>query len=117
VIIALGFPDCMSLAEVGIPNDRSRGDTRPQMVWGCFDLGSHATWEFCVEALHAALNLSKPEIFNSDQGAQFTSRSFTGVLEAHGVTISMDGKGRAFDNIFVERLWRSVKYEEVYLKE
>lgn len=73
--------------------------------------------EFCVEALHAALDLSKPEIFNSDQGSQFTSKSFTGVLEAHGVTISMDGKGRAFDNIFVERLWRSVKYEEVYLKE
>jgi putative transposase len=73
--------------------------------------------EFCIEALHEALNLSKPEIFNSDQGSQFTSKNFTGVLEAHGVTISMDGKGRAFDNIFIERLWRSVKYEEVYLKE
>jgi len=73
--------------------------------------------EFCIEALHTALNVSRPEIFNSDQGSQFTSKSFTGVLEAHGVTISMDGKGRAFDNIFIERLWRSVKYEEVYLKE
>jgi putative transposase len=73
--------------------------------------------EFCVEALHTALSISRPEIFNSDQGSQFTSGSFTGVLEAHGVTISMDGKGRAFDNIFIERLWRSVKYEEVYLKD
>jgi putative transposase len=73
--------------------------------------------EFCVEALSEALIHSKPEIFNSDQGSQFTSKSFTGVLEAHGITISMDGRGRAFDNIFVERLWRSVKYEEVYLKE
>ena len=73
--------------------------------------------EFCVETLHAALDFSKPEIFNSDQGSQFTSKSFTGVLEAHGITISMDGRGRAFDNIFIERLWRSVKYEEVYLKD
>lgn len=73
--------------------------------------------DFCIEALHTALNVSKPEIFNSDRGSQFTSNSFTGVLEAYGVTISMDGKGRAFDNIFIERLWRSVKYEEVYIKE
>lgn len=73
--------------------------------------------EFCVEALQEALRSSGcPEIFNSDQGCQFTSRDFTGVLQAHGIRISMDGKGRAFDNIFVERLWRSVKYEEVYLK-
>lgn len=73
--------------------------------------------EFCIEALRDALSLSRPEIFNSDQGSQFTSTSFTGVLEAKGIAISMDGRGRAFDNIFVERLWRSVKYEEVYLKE
>lgn len=73
--------------------------------------------EFCIEALHEALNLSRPEIFNSDQGSQFTSKSFSGVLEDQGIAISMDGRGRAFDNIFVERLWRSVKYEEVYLKE
>ena len=73
--------------------------------------------EFCVEALQEALrNSGCPEIFNTDQGCQFTSRDFTGVLQAHGIRISMDGKGRAFDNIFVERLWRSVKYEEVYLK-
>lgn len=58
----------------------------------------------------------KPEIFNSDQGSQFTSVAFTGVLEREGIVISMDGRGRVFDNIFVERLWRNVKYEDVYLK-
>jgi putative transposase len=73
--------------------------------------------DFCIEALHRALDEAKPEIFNSDQGSQFTSAEFTGALEAAGIRISMDGRGRAFDNIFVERLWRSVKYEEVYLKE
>ena len=71
---------------------------------------------FCVEALEEALSsFGKPEIFNTDQGAQFTSEAFTSVLHSHGVKISMDGKGRYIDNIFVERLWRSVKYEEVYL--
>lgn len=72
---------------------------------------------FCVEALAEALSRSSPEIFNSDQGSQFTSSSFTGRLQAAGVAISMDGRGRALDNVFVERLWRSVKYEEVYLKD
>jgi putative transposase len=72
--------------------------------------------EFCISALEKALTLSKPEIFNSDQGSQFTSTEYTGILEKHNITISMDGRGRALDNIFVERLWRSVKYEEVYLK-
>ena len=72
--------------------------------------------DFCVEALEEALSgYGRPEIFNTDQGSQFTSEDFTGVLKAHGVTISMDGKGRCMDNIFVERLWRSLKYEEVYL--
>jgi putative transposase len=72
---------------------------------------------FCVEALAEALGLpGKPEIFNSDQGSQFTSEAFTGVLEKNGIAISMDGKGAWRDNVFVERLWRSVKYEEVYLK-
>lgn len=71
---------------------------------------------FCIEALEEALcRYGSPEIFNSDQGAQFTDRDFTGVLTARGVRISMDGKGRCRDNIFVERLWRSLKYEEVYL--
>ena len=72
---------------------------------------------FCVECLEDALRVhGKPEIFNSDQGSQFTSEAFTNVLKREGVTISMDGRGRAFDNIFVERLWRSVKHEDVYLK-
>ena len=70
---------------------------------------------FCLEALEEALGKGKPEIFNSDQGSQFTSSAFTDVLQAHAVRISMDGRGRVFDNIFTERLWRSVKYEEVYL--
>ncbi len=73
--------------------------------------------EFCVEALEAALMLGRPDIFNTDQGTQFTSASFTGILTAAGIRISMDGKGSYHDNIFTERLWRSVKYEEVYLKE
>lgn len=71
---------------------------------------------FCTEALENALLHSKPEIFNTDQGAQFTDEDFTGALKQHGIDISMDGKGRFMDNIFIERLWRSLKYEEVYLK-
>jgi putative transposase len=71
---------------------------------------------FCVEALEEALNKGRPEIFNTDQGVQFTSEAFTGPLEQHGVRISMDGKGSYNDNLFIERLWRTVKYEEVYLK-
>ena len=72
---------------------------------------------FCVEALEEALaQHGKPRIFNTDQGAQFTSAAFTGKLEAAGVAISMDGRGRFMDNIFIERLWRSIKYEEVHLK-
>jgi putative transposase len=71
---------------------------------------------FCVEALEEALKNGKPDIFNTDQGAQFTSEAFTGLLQQHGVKISMDGKGSYKDNLFIERLWRSVKYEEVYLK-
>jgi len=71
----------------------------------------------CVEALEEAIQLhGAPEIFNSDQGCQFTSDEFTGVLKSHDIQISMDGKGRWMDNVFIERLWRSLKYEEVYLK-
>jgi len=70
---------------------------------------------FCVEALDAALAVASPEIFNTDQGSQFTALAFIERLEAAGVAISMDSRGRAIDNVFVERLWRSVKYEEVYL--
>ena len=72
---------------------------------------------FCVSALDWALRQAQPEIFNTDQGAQFTSDVFTSRLEDQGITISMDGRGRFLDNIFVERLWRTVKYEEVYLKD
>ena len=72
---------------------------------------------FCVSALDWALTNAQPEIFNTDQGAQFTSNVFTSRLEAQGITISMDGRGRFLDNIFVERLWRTVKYEEVYLND
>jgi putative transposase len=72
---------------------------------------------FCLEALEEALErYDAPEVFNTDQGAQFTSEAFTGLLALRGVAISMDGRGRWMDNIFIERLWRSVKYEEVYLK-
>jgi putative transposase len=71
---------------------------------------------FCVDALDEALSKGKPEIFNTDQGVQFASAEFTGRLETAEVRISMDGRGRVFDNIMIERLWRSVKYEEVYIK-
>jgi len=71
--------------------------------------------DFCLSSLKEAFKLSKPEIFNTDQGSQFTSIEFTGQLEKDNIRISMDGRGRFIDNIFVERLWRSVKYEEVYI--
>jgi putative transposase len=71
---------------------------------------------FCLEALEEALSKGTPAIFNSDQGSQFTSKDFTQILLDKGIKISMDGRGRVFDNIFIERLWRSVKYENVYLK-
>jgi len=71
---------------------------------------------FCVDTLQQALHSGRPDIFNTDQGAQFTAIAFTSVLEKAAIQISMDGKGRALDNIFIERLWRSVKYEDVYLK-
>ena len=72
--------------------------------------------EFCLEALDAAMKRGQPDIFNTDQGAQFTCTDFTGRLNGAGVKISMDGRGRALDNIFVERLWRTVKYEDIYLR-
>lgn len=73
--------------------------------------------DFCLDALERALRWGRPDIFNSDQGSQFTSDKFTGVLAQRGVAISMDGRGRCLDNIFIERLWRSLKYEEVYLRD
>ena len=72
--------------------------------------------DFCVAALEEALSKGRPQIFNTDQGSQFTSEAFTSMLLAQGVQVSMDGRGRCMDNVFVERLWRSIKYEEVYLK-
>jgi len=88
--------------------------SRRVMSW---QLSNTMDASFCREALEDAIQkFGPPEIFNTDQGSQFTSDSFTGVLKAHGVKISMDGKGRWVDNVFIERLWRSVKYEEVYLK-
>jgi putative transposase len=81
-----------------------------------FRLSNTLTADFCVAALEEALlKFGVPEIFNTDQGAQFTSEAWLEVLKAAGVAISMDGKGRWIDNVFIERLWRSVKYEEVYL--
>ena len=74
--------------------------------------------DFCVNALKSAIRqYGRPDIFNTDQGSQYTGKDFTGVLLEHDIKISMDGKGRAMDNIFIERLWRSVKYEEIYLHE
>ena len=81
-----------------------------------FRLSNTLTADFCVEALEEAMSkFGVPEIFNTDQGSQFTCEEWTERLKAAGVAISMDGKGRWIDNVFIERLWRSVKYEEVYL--
>ena len=71
---------------------------------------------FCLEMLDEALTGGRPEVFNTDQGVQFTAAAFTGKLESAGVAVSMDGRGRALDNVFVERLWRTVKYEDIYLR-
>jgi putative transposase len=80
-----------------------------------FKLSQSLEIAFCVKALNEALEKFKPDIFNTDQGSQFTSKEFTDLLQANRIRISMDGKGRCFDNIFIERLWRTIKYEEVYL--
>ena len=82
-----------------------------------WEISNSLDTSFCLSALKQALELSKPEILNTDQGRQFTSKEFTSTLEKENIRISMDGRGRVFDNIFVERLWRSVKYEEVYLQQ
>ena len=92
------------------------------MDWGTryvlsWELSMSLESSACISTLQAALSKSKPEIFNTDQGSQFTSNGFTKVLKENKIKISMDGRGRAFDNIMIERLWRTVKYEEVYLKE
>jgi putative transposase len=81
-----------------------------------WQLSNSLDGSFCLAALQLALRYAQPEIFNTDQGVQFTSGDFTGELEAANIQVSMDGRGRFLDNIFIERLWRSVKYEDIYLK-
>lgn len=88
--------------------------SRYVLSWG---LSNSLDLSFCIEALEEALKKDKPEIFNTDQGCQFTSKQFTSILKDNSIKISMDGKGRAIDNIFIERLWRNVKYENIYIKE
>jgi putative transposase len=88
--------------------------SRYVLAW---DLSNSLDSSFCIQTLERALEMGKPEIFNTDQGCQFTSKEFVEVLKGAGIRISWDGKGRALDNVFVERLWRTVKYEEVYLRE
>jgi putative transposase len=118
--------------------------TRPNQVWACdityvplsrgylyltavmdwfsryvlaWRLSNSLDVEFCLEALDEALQRGRPEIFNTDQGSQFTSAEFTGRLRKESISISMDGKGRAIDNVMIERLWRTVKYENIYLRD
>lgn len=87
--------------------------TRRVLAWR---LSNSLTTDFCIEAVEEAIQrYGKPQIFNTDQGSQFTSQSFVNLIQGHGIQVSMDGKGRWVDNVFVERLWKSVKYEEVYL--
>jgi len=74
-------------------------------------------YRFCLEALDEALSCGRPEIFNTDQGVQFTAQAFTGRLEDAGIRVSMDGRGRALDIIFIERFWRSLRYEDIYLRD
>jgi putative transposase len=78
-------------------------------------LSNRLDGSFCLEVLEEALRRGRPEVFNTDQGVQFTAAAFTDRLEAAGVQVSMDGRGRCLDNVFVERLWRTVKYEDIYL--
>jgi putative transposase len=103
--MAHGFMYLMAILDVA---------SRKVLAWR---LSNTMTVHFCVEALEEAMaKYGKPEIFNTDQGSQFTSEDWIAPLKAAGVAISMDGKGRWIDNVFIERLWRSVKYEEVYLR-
>lgn len=88
--------------------------SRYVLAW---DVSNSMDTAFCVSALERALRRARPGIFNTDQGSQFTSESFTQVLLRRGIQISMDGRGRALDNVFIERLWRSVKYEDIYLRD
>ncbi len=108
-----------------LPTSASSGDLSSLLAVIDWFSRSVLSWEisntldtsFCLEALDRALSVATPEIFNTDQGVQFTSTEFTNRLKTADIHISWDGRGRALDNIFVERLWRSVKYEEVYIKD
>ena len=82
-----------------------------------WEISNSLTTDFCISALEKALQVGKPEIFNSDQGAQFTDITFTSILNDNNIKISMDGRGRALDNVFIERLWRTLKYEDIYLRD
>jgi len=88
--------------------------TRYVIAW---EISNTLDGQFCLDCLHQATKSGLPEIFNTDQGAQFTANAFVSTLEKAGVRISMDGRGRAYDNIFIERLWRTVKYEDIYLRD
>lgn len=88
--------------------------SRHVLAW---EVSNSLEGSFCNDVLEAALATGKPGIFNTDQGSQFTSNVFTSILESHDIRISMDGRGRALDNVFIERLWRTVKYENIYLKD
>ena len=96
------------------PHGKTKRWARFVLTW---QLSNTLDGAFCLEALHRTLARSKPTIFNTDQGVQFTAHSFTACLEDAGVAVSMDGRGRALDNIFIERLWRSLKYEDIYIHE
>ena len=88
--------------------------SRYVLAW---QLSNSLEGRFCLEALDQALSFGRPEIFNTDQGVQFTAKAFTGRLDGAGIRVSMDGRGRALDNIFIERFWRSLKYEDIYLRD
>lgn len=128
------YPYLLSDIEIRYPNQVwSTGITYIRLKQGFLYLAAITDWfsryvpswrlsnsldvHFCLEALGDALKKRYPEIFNNDLGSQFTSNDFTGILLSKGITISMDGQGRVFDNIFTKRLWRSVKYENVYIKD
>ena len=96
-------------------NSAAAGMKHPYEPYLSWVLSNTIDTDFCIEALKKALHYGKPGIFNTDQGSQFTSQDFTGALLGSGISVSMDGKGRVFDNIFVERLWRTVKYENIYI--
>ena len=112
--LEFGHHLCADEARVHVPDG---GDRLVQPLRAVVAAVEHAGRGFCLEALDEALSRGRPEIFNTDQGSQFTSREYTGRLEEAGVAVSRDGRGRALDNVFVERLWRSVKYEDIYIKD